>query len=134
MKIITKNSDYAVRALCTLANERDLISSRDLANKTAIPLPYLRRILSILAKEDIVQTKEGIEGGIKLSKSSSQITLAEIIKLFQGRIQISECLFRKKLCPNRKNCVLRKKLMKLENILSKEFKKITISSLTQQRS
>ncbi|MGB9642388.1 MAG: RrF2 family transcriptional regulator [Candidatus Ratteibacteria bacterium] len=72
-----------------------------MAEKAVVPLFYLRRILSTLARAGIVQTKEGIEGGIKLSRNPSQITLTEIIKLFQGGIQISECLFRKKLCPNR---------------------------------
>ncbi|HXK45690.1 MAG TPA: Rrf2 family transcriptional regulator [bacterium] len=130
MKIITKNSDYAVRAICKLAKERDFISTRNLAETTAIPLPYLRRILGTLAQARIIETKEGIEGGIKLRKNPSEITLTEIIKLFQGGLQISECLFRKKLCPNRTTCILRKKLIKTEKMLSKEFEKITISSLT----
>ncbi|MCX7705430.1 MAG: Rrf2 family transcriptional regulator [bacterium] len=129
MKIITKNTDYAVRALCVMAKEKDFISASRIAVKENIPLPYLHRILNRLIKEKIIVSREGKNGGVKLLKKPSEIKLAEIIRLFQGQIQVSQCIFRKNFCSFRNRCPLRKKLKKIEKSLINEFQKITIKTL-----
>ncbi len=133
MKIITKNSDYAVRTLCSLVKAENFVSTRTISKETNVPLPYLRRIIDTLTKEKILETKEGKNGGVKLKKDPSSIKLSDIIRLFQGEIQVSRCVFRKALCPNRKNCLLRKKLLDIEKILIKQFENITIKSLVEKK-
>ncbi|MCM8758645.1 MAG: Rrf2 family transcriptional regulator [Candidatus Omnitrophica bacterium] len=133
MKIITKNTDYAIRALCAIAKDNIIISASKIAKKEKIPLPYLHRVLNKLKKEKIIESKEGKNGGVKLVKEPSDIKVSDMVRLFQGEIQISQCIFRKNLCPNRKKCLLRKKLKKIENSLIKELDKITIETLTKDR-
>ena len=55
MKLITKNTDYAVRSLLTLAEDRSrILSAKEIAEKQEIPYPYLRRILQILTKNSLI--------------------------------------------------------------------------------
>ncbi len=133
MKLITRNSDYAIRTLCLLARNSQFLSTREISQKTGVPLAYLRRIIGILVKKGIVESREGKEGGVKLKKKPSQIKLTDIVYIFQGKIQISRCLLRKKICPERKNCPLRKNIERIEKLLTKEFEKITIETLIKER-
>jgi Rrf2 family protein len=133
MKVLTKNTDYAVRALLELAfAQGDLVSAKEISDKQKIPYEFLRKILSRLIKEKIVISKEGGSGGFQLRLKPSQIKLSNLIQIFQGEVQISECLFRDKICPNRKNCVLRQNILQVERKVVEEFNAITIESLMEQ--
>ncbi len=130
MKLITKNTDYAVRAVLFLAGrQKEFISSREIARRNEIPLPFLRRILQVLIREGVIDSREGVDGGVRLRRKPEDITLGGLISLFQGEIQLSECMFRKKVCRNRSTCVLRRRIKEMEKKLATEFQKITIKIL-----
>ncbi|MBU2063861.1 MAG: Rrf2 family transcriptional regulator [Candidatus Omnitrophica bacterium] len=131
MKLITKNSDYAIRALVYLAKKKnEFVSSAEIAKKEGIPLMFLRRVLPELLKRKIIISKEGVKGGVFLRRPSQTITAAEVIKIFQGDIQLSQCMFRNAFCINRKTCVLRKKIISIGKMVERKFDKITIRDLT----
>jgi len=131
MKLLTKNTDYAVRALLTLASLKkdEYLSVRQISQKQKMPYQYLRSILQKLIKKNLVISREGGSGGCRLKKAPLSIKISKIINIFQGHIQLSDCMFRKKLCHNRSNCVLRKQTQRIESIMASEFSKITIGSL-----
>lgn len=130
MKLITKETDYAIRALMCLAlNNSRYRSAREISDKDGIPYQFLRRIFNALSERGIVMTKEGKEGGVKLKVKTSQIRVADIMKIFQGDLQLSACMFRGNICSNRRTCVLRKRIRSIEKVVDKEFKDITIASL-----
>lgn len=133
MKLLTKNTDYAIRALIQLAKNKDrYISSTEISRDEKIPLPYLRRILQALTKENIISTKEGAGGGVKLRLAPDGIRLTRLIRMFQGNIQLVECMFRKQICFNRKKCVLRKKMKDIEEMVISELENITIGNLLRE--
>ena len=130
MKLLTKETDYAVRALLLMARKNEtFISSSAISEREKIPLQFLRRILRTLTKAGLIETKEGVAGGVKLARAADTIALKDIIALFQGAIQFTECLFRKKVCHNRDECVLRHRLMKIEAAVERECEAITIQTL-----
>lgn len=130
MKLLNKDSDYAIRALFSLAIKNgSLISSREIAEEQGIPLQYMRRILQVLVKAGFVSSKEGKGGGLSLVIPPGKISVKDIIELFQGEIQVSECLFRQNVCPNFGTCVLRKRINRIEARVSEEFAGISIADL-----
>jgi Rrf2 family protein len=132
MKLLTKESDYAIRSLLLLAGtQEETVSSKSIAESEKIPLQFLRRILQTLTKAGIITAREGINGGVSLARSPQSISLSMIITLFQGDIQLTECLFRKKLCHNRANCVLRHRLMAIERKVADQFNTISIGTLLE---
>ena len=71
MKVLTKDTDYAVRAMMVLAqNHGRRVSSRKISEMQEIPYQFLRRIVQKLAKEGFVETREGSGGGVKLAGMS----------------------------------------------------------------
>jgi len=134
MKLVTKESDYAIRAVFFLAQNNDrYVSSREIAEKDNIPLRFLRKILIVLKGKKIIETKEGKTGGIKLKKKAGKISLKDLITLFQGDMQFTECLFRGNICHNRATCILRKRILNIEEKVAKEFEKITIKTLINEK-
>jgi Rrf2 family protein len=130
MQLINKESDYAIRALIYLAKNKDKkSSSKEIATNKKIPLPYVRRILSVLSEKKIVTSKEGKQGGFQLLKNPKKLSLKKIIEIFQGKIQLSECLYKGHYCQNRKTCVVRKSVKKIENKMKDEFQKVTLDKL-----
>ena len=133
MKVFHKDADYAVRLLIYLATQEDEYrSSAELAEELGIPLNYLRRIGTKLIRGGYLLAREGKHGGVRLLRHPKTIHLLELVELFHGRPELSECTFRKKICPNRKKCVLRRRIQHVEEMLAKEFQAITIQSLIDE--
>jgi Rrf2 family protein len=130
VKVLTKNTDYAIRALMAMGGNRGtFVSTRVISNEHDIPYPYLRRIVRDLIENGLVKSREGAGGGVMLNANPSKIRVIDIINIFQGNIEISDCMFRQRMCANRDTCVLRHEIKRIENILVDEFKKITIQRL-----
>ena len=130
MKLLTKETDYAIRATMNLAKRRDgFVSSRHISEQEEIPLRFLRRILQTLMKSGVIESREGAAGGVRLKAEAGKLRIADLIRLFQGDIQLTECMFRKRICSNRKTCVLRKRIKNIERMVTREFEGITIDDL-----
>ncbi len=131
MKIFHKDSDYAVRLLVHLALREGsgFVSATKLAGELDLPPNYLRRICSALIKAEYLETCEGAKGGVRLIVSPGDVTLLDLLELFHSTPELSECTIRKKHCPHRKTCVLRKRILGIEKVIAREFEAITIQSL-----
>jgi len=133
MKLITRDTDYAIRALAFLAKKKDrTVSVSELVQALSIPRPFLRKIMQILKRKGVLRSRKGIGGGFELAVRPEKILITDIIQVFQGSTSLAECLFRKTLCPDRPSCPLRKKIDSLENYVFSELKKTTIAGLVQE--
>ena len=78
-----KTFSLSLQALVILAKHSSTCPSSDIATSMQSEATLLRRILAVLAREHIIETREGREGGYRLSKSPELITLAEVYKVLQ---------------------------------------------------
>ena len=130
MKVLTKNTDYAIRALLTLGEAKGgYLSARAISLEQEIPYQFLRGLLQEMIRHGLVFSKEGVGGGFKLAKEPDEIRVSELIGIFQGKVQVSECMFRKQICANRSRCVLRHEIMRIGQVVGREFDSITIGKL-----
>ena len=129
MKLITRNTDYALRALCYISKNKNIVTVDELVRRLGVPRPFMRKILQQLNKKRILDSFKGQGGGFKLKSLPEKIQVIEIMRIFQGRVGLSECFLKKNVCPNRGKCVLRKKIHSIEENVFKQLKEITIASL-----
>jgi Rrf2 family protein len=83
---ISAKSDYAVRAMLALADmgaDRP-IRGEALATAQDIPVKFLENILLDLRRADLVSSQRGADGGYRLSRPASAITVAEVIRAVDG--------------------------------------------------
>jgi len=130
MKLITKHTDYAIRALGAMAKERDSIFTTSvLAKKLKISKPFIRAILQKLNKERVLMSYKGKGGGFKMAMPPDKISIVSLFKIFQGPIKIDHCFIKSSLCSDIKTCSLRKKLKEIGSYINKEFESLTIEKL-----
>lgn len=73
----------SLQALVVLAKRGSLCPSCDIARHLQSEPTLLRKILAKLAKENILETREGREGGYRLKKRPEELTLAEVYQALQ---------------------------------------------------
>jgi len=130
VKLITRDTDYAIRAVCFIAKGRkDMACVKDLVRRLRIPRPFLRKILQKLNKNRLLKSYRGKGGGFALSESAEKISVYDMIKIFQGDIKLSEHTFKKRPCPEIKRCYLKAELDKIEARVTDDLKSIMLSSL-----
>ncbi|MBP7216725.1 MAG: Rrf2 family transcriptional regulator [Candidatus Omnitrophica bacterium] len=130
MKLITRETDYALRALCFIAKKNEsIISVSELVQVLKVPRPILRKILQLLQINGILHSYKGKGGGFTLAKKSDNILLVDIIQIFQGTLSLNECLLKKMRCPHTTTCPLRKQIRGIEDVVVKKLKAITLASL-----
>ena len=133
MKLITKYTDYAVRALVFIVKQKEeIVSVGKLVKDLKIPRPFLRKILQVLNKKGILRSYKGQGGGFRLRISPERIYLLDLIKIFQGRLKLNECVFKNSICPNIKTCKLHKRLESIQKYVISELKSITLESLLEK--
>ena len=90
---VSTRGDYACRALLSLAlrvDEPGPTSVRDIAERTALPQPYLEQILLALKGAGLVRSKRGVGGGYVLARPAEQILLSEILSAVDGPITLGD--------------------------------------------
>lgn len=79
MNRYSQTTGYAIEALACLARRRPAsMLVREIAGETDIPLPYLSKIFQRLAESEIVESKRGYKGGMRLTREPGKISLLEI--------------------------------------------------------
>ncbi len=131
MKLIKRDTDYAVRALCLMSKYRpdDRVTVDDLFEDLKIPRPFLRKILQQMALGGILKSYKGMCGGFILTRSLKDIRLVDVMMIFQGPLELNKCLFKQRICPDKSTCVLRSKITALEEHVISELTSITLDSL-----
>ncbi len=92
MRISTRG-DYACRALLSLtlhADEGGPTSVRDIAERTALPQPYLEQILLALKGAGLVRSKRGVGGGYVLARDPADIRLSDVVSAVDGPITLGD--------------------------------------------
>lgn len=83
---VSARADYAIRALLELAAagpERP-VRADAVAKAQAIPSKYLENLLVDLRRARLVASQRGINGGYRLARDASEITLADVIRAIDG--------------------------------------------------
>jgi Rrf2 family protein len=83
---ISAKADYAVRAMVELAAtvEEKPIKAERIATAQEIPLNFLENILGELRHAGLVRSHRGAEGGFRLARDPSQISVADVIRAVDG--------------------------------------------------
>jgi Rrf2 family protein len=82
---ISAKEDYAIRATIELAVANGGTIKRErIAEAQGIPAPFLENILLQLKRAEIVDAQRGAEGGFRLARPASEISVADVIRAVSG--------------------------------------------------
>ncbi|WKZ57087.1 MAG: Rrf2 family transcriptional regulator [Bdellovibrionota bacterium] len=89
---LTHRCEYALLALIMLARrpENEVTSAEQIALQQQIPKRFLHQILALLRQAKLVRASKGQRGGYALAKPANEISIAEVVRLFDGPIAPSK--------------------------------------------
>lgn len=93
MKLISKQVDYAIEWLVTLAKlpKGESLSVRLFADDRSISRLFLQKITGELRKAGVVVASRGARGGYRLAVDPQYVTLGEIIALLESPKAMKQC-------------------------------------------
>ena len=134
MRLLNRDTDYAVRALLQVAgNPSEKTPVSGLSRELNIPYPFLRKIFQTLQKEGVVLSSRGKGGGFVLAAPPGEIRLTRLMKIFQGPLELSQCLYGEELCTDIGTCPLRSRILALEKALIRDIESVTLKTLLNER-
>jgi len=82
---VSAKVDYALRACLELAaSPPGPVKGERIATAQAIPLRFLENILMQLRHAGLVDSRRGAEGGYRLARPATEVTLADVIRAIDG--------------------------------------------------
>ena len=89
---LTTYSEYGLLALLYIcrSGEREYIPLSEIAKAQKLPLKYMEHLMQALCWGGYLTSLRGKKGGYKLNKPANKITIAEIVRLFDGALAPTE--------------------------------------------
>lgn len=136
--MLSKKTRYALMALTKLSREygKGAILISDIAKEEKIPQRFLENILLELKNVGILGSKLGKNGGYFLLKSPDKISLADVIRYFEGTIALVYCVSEKayqpcEFCKNEEICKLKSVFKTIRDNTFSILQETSIADITQ---
>lgn len=94
MSFISTGVEYGLHCLLYLAESPAGVkeaSVRDLADLQGVPVDYLAKLFTKLAKAELVVATEGIRGGFALARPAKEITVGQVVEAIDGEKALFDC-------------------------------------------
>ncbi len=90
---LNRITDYAVVVLTQMANEPDKrVTALQLSEESNVPAPTVAKVLKALAKEGVLASQRGVNGGYRLARPAGDISMLEVIRALEGPISLTACV------------------------------------------
>ena len=133
--LISTKGRYATRMLLDIAqNQGDgYVSMKNIAERQGISKKYLEQFTAQLARGGVLDIRRGNQGGYRLMRQASEITLQEILSLTEGPMCAVSCL---EHMPNRcdkcDSCMTLPAWQGLNDVVNGYLSSVTLQDLLDQ--
>jgi Rrf2 family protein len=125
-----KTAQNAISAMSCLAEVYDggatKLSSRDIATRRNLSQTLVAKLLVVLSQAQLVDGTRGPRGGYWLAQAPSEITLHDIVVLFEKTDDQLQCPFGPGWCGHGAPCPLHDQLVDLDTRMSQFVKNTTL--------
>lgn len=138
MLALTKKTDYALIALSLLARQADgVVSAREIARESGLPLPILTNVLKTLAGSSIVVSARGAAGGYALARPMNDISLYDLVTTIEGPFHLVQCAspepsMDKGCCEHESSCPIRRPVYRIHDRLEEFLKSVSLAEIAEE--
>src|SRR5688572_26119897 len=126
------STDYALRTLLYLASEPGRqASTREIAGFYGISADHTSKVIQHLAHGGYVRAGRGRGGGVRLARPAPEISVGEVVELFEGPVALLECVDHSGVCVIESGCRLRRLLGEAGAQLIRTLRKTTLADLVE---
>lgn len=134
--MISTRGRYALRVMIDLAEHTDkgFIPMRDVAERQAISLKYLEKLMPVLSGAGLVEGVHGKGGGYRLTRAPEEYVVGDLLRLMEGTLAPVACLQQgASPCPRAAECKTLPLWSKLNRAISDCLDVVTLADLTEER-
>jgi Rrf2 family protein len=135
---VNKSTRYALYAAMEMAAAGDeaQVTAAQVAERYRIPASVLAKVFQQLVHAGIAVGTRGTGGGYQLTAKPSQLTMLDIIQVFEPRRPPGECLLADSNdlpCPDANECRVRMVFDEVDELVRCTFASITLETLVSKR-
>lgn len=137
--MLSNTCKYGIRAVIYLAlnnAEEKKIGIKEISSELNIPTPFLGKILQMLAKNKLLTSTKGPNGGFGLGRKAKDITLLNIIEIIDGLSLFEDCLIGLSSCSANSHdevqCPTHRKFLPISKQIYDLFNTETIQALADE--
>ncbi len=130
MKLSTR-SRYGARILVDLARHKDQgpVQIGEISKRQDISVKYLEQLIRPLKKANLVTSVRGPKGGHLLAEKPENISLGQVVRLFEGQPDLVECVRFPEKCAMSDDCQVRLAWRDATEVLYEKLDSTTIFDL-----
>jgi len=132
--LITRASEYAILSLIVLSKADSPLDSETLSNELSIPKSFLAKILQTLAKNGILKSYKGVNGGFVLIQDPKDINMLKVMSSVEGKAPtVFDCSPSITSCPSSRAslCSLWPFLNKLQSKIDIFLAELTLADILE---
>jgi len=108
---LSKKTEYCILALRHLAEQSDKSATvKGMAQELRISQSLLAKLLQELARCKIVGSIQGAHGGYRLLAELGRLSLADVVEIVEGPIELTACSHSERPCERQQDCDLKKSI------------------------
>lgn len=133
-----KKTEYALLAIEHMALSEHhgalTTSTREISEAYHIPYPLLAKVMQKLANKGFIKSIQGTKGGYLLAKKPIDISVADVISVFDGPVAVAECFKDTKInCPQWSDCLIKDPFYELNHKIQLLLSQTTVADLAVRR-
>lgn len=132
MRVISKASEYGLRALLYMAahrNSEEFVGIRQMAEELDISFHFLTKVLQNLTQKGILVSYRGPNGGVAFGVPPEKLLLTDLVKALEGDDFFDKCLLGLPGCGERHPCPMHDFWKTIKTNLKAEFDATSLADL-----
>ncbi|MGA2497104.1 MAG: Rrf2 family transcriptional regulator [Tepidisphaeraceae bacterium] len=102
---LTKKTDYALIALCYLAERPHVVvSAREIAERFGMPPALVMNVMKSMHHGKLLVSTRGTKGGYRLIADLGKVSVHDLILVLEGPIRLAECIILDGECKGKASC------------------------------
>lgn len=124
-------TDYGIVVMSYLATDPDRVhSANEVAAGTHLRRPTVGKLLGILARHGLLKSHRGAKGGYSLAEAPEEISVASIIRVFEGPLSFTVCSGDGEECEHEPACPVRGHWQGINLAVLQALESISLAELT----
>ncbi len=129
---VTNLTDYATVVLTVLAaRPGDVLSATELAERAGLEATTVSKLLKPLAQAGLVYGLRGVNGGYRLARDATHITLVEIVEAMEGPLAMTECSLHDGQCGIAQSCGVRANWRRINDVVADALRGVSLAEMLQ---
>ena len=120
----------ALRHIASCAADGNVVSAREISDTYKIPYPMMSKVLQQLHKHRVIESVQGIRGGYSIRHSLEDVTLAQVVEIFEGPLGVTDCIGQDLGCILNDSCQVKGLFHNINSRIAAMLNDINLKELT----